>query len=240
MDSPIIPFDLQRIFLGDYPPLYFAEIAFRVAVIYAYTLLLIRWIGPRSVAQLSLVELLLVIALGSAVGDAMFYDDVPLLVAMLVITLVVAINKLLDRLVVKSDRAARMIDGQPTRMVSDGAIDWQGMHHRNLGASEVKAMLRCEGITNLGQVAGAYMEASGGLSVFRATPPQPGLAIFPPPELLPPAPLTDPAAAQGGLAACAACGQVADAATVLPDGACPVCAGRVWASAVTEERPDGN
>ncbi|MDP3264688.1 MAG: hypothetical protein U1E06_13565 [Tabrizicola sp.] len=51
----------------------------RTLIIYAYSLLLIRWIGGRGVAQMSVVEFLLVVALGSAVGDAMFYGDVPLL-----------------------------------------------------------------------------------------------------------------------------------------------------------------
>ena len=53
-------------FLGDAPALFYAEILVRTVIIYGYTLLLIRWIGGRSVAQLSMVDTLLVIALGSA------------------------------------------------------------------------------------------------------------------------------------------------------------------------------
>ena len=87
MDQPVTPFDLQRMFLGEQPLLFYAEILVRTLIIYAYTLVMIRWIGGRGVAQLSMVEFVLVIALGSAVGDAMFYPDVPLLAAMLVIAL---------------------------------------------------------------------------------------------------------------------------------------------------------
>ena len=43
---------------------------------------MLRWIGSRTIAQLSTVEFLLVIALGSAVGDSMFYAEVPLLHAL--------------------------------------------------------------------------------------------------------------------------------------------------------------
>ncbi len=88
MDQPPIPFDLARMFLGDAPPLFFLEILVRTLLIYGYTIVLIRWIGGRGVAQLSMVELLLVITLGSAVGDVTFYPDVPLLHAMAVITIV--------------------------------------------------------------------------------------------------------------------------------------------------------
>ena len=53
MDQPITPFDLQRMFLGDYSWLFYAEVAVRIVIIYGWTLLLIRWIGGRGVAQLA-------------------------------------------------------------------------------------------------------------------------------------------------------------------------------------------
>lgn len=77
MDA-ITPFDWFRLFLGEDPPLFYLEIVFRILVIWIWTMVLLRWIGGRSISQLSVVEFLLVIALGSAVGDAMFYPEVPL------------------------------------------------------------------------------------------------------------------------------------------------------------------
>lgn len=65
----IIPFDLERMFLGTQPGLFYLEIVVRTGIIYSYALLLVRWIGSRSLAQLSIVEFLLVVALGSAVGE---------------------------------------------------------------------------------------------------------------------------------------------------------------------------
>ncbi|MFC6496274.1 hypothetical protein ACFP8Z_01285 [Gemmobacter lanyuensis] len=41
----VVPFDLQRMVLGDQPPLFLAEILFRIAVIWPWTMLLLRWIG---------------------------------------------------------------------------------------------------------------------------------------------------------------------------------------------------
>ena len=82
MNDPVVPFDLTRMFFGTDPTLFYLEIVFRICAVYAYALLLIRWIGGRSIAQMSTVEFLLVIALGSAVGDAMFYPEVPLLHAL--------------------------------------------------------------------------------------------------------------------------------------------------------------
>lgn len=53
MDEAIRVFDLERIFLGDKPLLYALEILFRTAVIFLYTLLLLRWMGKRGMSQLT-------------------------------------------------------------------------------------------------------------------------------------------------------------------------------------------
>ena len=79
-----------------------------------------------------MVDLLLVIALGSAVGDATFYADVPLLQAMLVITLIVGLNKLLDTLIERSDRAKRIIDGRTIEVARNGRILCDGLRRRDL------------------------------------------------------------------------------------------------------------
>lgn len=77
--------------------------------------LLLRWLGSRTIGQLSTIEFLLVIALGSAVGDAMFYPDVPLIHALLVVMVVVVANKLLDL--------------PAARRPSDCSMGCQGGHH---------------------------------------------------------------------------------------------------------------
>ena len=236
MDQPVIPFDLARMFLGEHPPLFYAEILVRTVLVYVYALLMIRWIGGRGVAQLSMVEFLLVIALGSAVGDAMFYPDVPLLAAMAVITTVVALNKVLDRLIVRFDRAKRVIDGRPIALVLDGRILSDVAGHRDLGLAEIKAMLRLAGVSNLGELRAAYLEAGGGLSVFRRAVPQPGLSLLPPEHLLngPPAPAK--ALAMNGQTCCSLCGAPSGAQIIATRARCPDCGGRMWQA---PEWPEG-
>ncbi|MDT8858036.1 DUF421 domain-containing protein [Paracoccaceae bacterium Fryx2] len=228
MEDPVVPFDLVRMLLGDAPPLFLAEILVRVLVIYGYTLLLLRWIGGRSIAQLSMVEFLLVIALGSAVGDSVLYPDVPLLHALAVITAVVVIDKLIDLAIRRFRPVKRIVDGSPVAVMQDGCILTQGMLDRKIGTMELMELLRMEGVENLGQVRAAYVEASGGLSVFLREPPCPGLAIVPPLEIEPPAPpeAGEPAgclncgkpAGQIGVP-CAACGETRQARLSLAPAA---------------------
>lgn len=217
MQEPVVPFDLTRMLWGDVPWLFALEIVLRTAVIYGWTLLLLRWIGGRSIAQLSLAEFLLVIALGSAVGDAQFYPDVPLGHAMLAVLLVVLADKAIDLAIRRWRRAKAVIDGQPVEVVRDGVIRVAGILDRRIGTMELMEMLRLRDVANLGQVHRAYLEASGQLSVFRADPPRPGLPIMPPPEL---EPLDAPGPAEP--ACCRCCGSPA----ADRDAPCPNCGDR--------------
>jgi uncharacterized membrane protein YcaP (DUF421 family) len=209
-----IPFDLERMIWGREPALYYLEIAFRVLVIWLWTIVLLRWVGGRSISQMSVVEFLLVIALGSAVGDAMFYPEVPLLHAMLVILMIVLADKGIDIAFRKWSRAKRLVDGQPTEILCNGHLRQAGLKAQGVGPTEVKELLRLNGVRNLGQVELAYMEPSGSLSVFLFPQSRPGLAIVPPRELAPPATpdATSPSC-------CANCGLLRDLS--LPT--CPEC-----------------
>jgi uncharacterized membrane protein YcaP (DUF421 family) len=237
MPDPVIPFEFRRMVLGDESPLFLLEIAFRTVVIYAYTLVLIRWIGSRSISQLSLVEFLLVIALGSAVGDAMFYPDVPLAHCMAVITIVVLLDKALSQAVVRSERLEDLIEGKSIEVVRDGIIRFRALRHSTFGHDELFEQLRLNDVANLGQVRAAYLETNGMVSVFTSKPgaERPGLSIDPPWDVEEPRKLrAGQAAPAQGLFACARCGTVEKrpAGGRLPD--CPHCGGAVWHAVATE------
>jgi uncharacterized membrane protein YcaP (DUF421 family) len=236
MDDPIIPFDLGRMFLGSEPALFYLEIAFRTCLIYAYSLALIRWVGGRGISQMSTVEFLLVIALGSAVGDAMFYPEVPLLHAMLVITTVVIINKILDVLIYRYKTFEKALDGRTCEVIRDGVIIVETLRAHNIGKSELFESLRSQGIRNLGELRQAYLETSGRFSTFRADPARPGLPIEPAWDVRTP-PVFGPGVAinAGNAFACCCCGMLVHGPTKTPD-ACQNCNAVQWTPAITIEK----
>lgn len=217
----ITAFDWVRMFLGEDPPLFYLEIVVRILVIWVWTMALLRWIGGRSISQLSVVEFLLVIALGSAVGDAMFYPEVPLAHAMLVIAVLVVLDKGVDYAIRRYSLAKRVIDGQPVAILRDGVILCDGLSARQLGSLELMEMLRLKGVENLASLRVVYLEPSGKLSMFPADDPQPGLSIMPPREEV-----HDDMPACGAAACCENCGLVSD-----PHTPCPNCGVNSWVSA---------
>ncbi len=233
--SDLTPFDLHRMFLGDVPLWFAAEIAARTAIMYLYALAAVRVVSRRAIGQLSLVEFLLIIALGSAVGDPMFYPDVPLLHGMVVVTVVVLLNRGITELLNRSEAAERLVEGRPLTLVTDGRMVPDEMDEAELNREMLFSLLRIQGVRHLGEVAGVWMEQKGVLSLDCLDPAdhRPGLRTMPPWDVETPDRVSvgDRARADGALG-CERCGEVrwVQAGDTLP--ACPACGGESWADAV--------
>ena len=172
--------EFQRIFLGDLSFELVLEIILRTVVMYVYTLALIRLLGKRGMGQLSPFELVIIVALGSAVGDPMFYPDVPVIHGLVVITAVVGLELTLVKLTERHRGIERVIESAPVLLVKDGRLVTEALDHEDLSESEVFMGLREQGIEHLGEVRRAYMEPSGKISVFReSSPSETGRSILP-------------------------------------------------------------
>ncbi|SMB81154.1 DUF421 domain-containing protein [Deinococcus hopiensis] len=228
----VIPFDLARMFLGDTSPLFLLEIAFRTALMFLWLVFLLRVTGKRGLAQLSPLELAIVIGLGSAAGDPMFYPEVPLLHAMLVLALVVVFQRLLSFLVIRSERVETFVEGKPVELVRDGVIFLSALAQANLSREDLFERLRAQGVRQLGEVQRVYFEQDGNLSVFSLEEDPPaGLAIVPPWDLELPPPVLAGAAYVGALA-CLQCGTTQRMEAEVR--ACPSCEHAIWTPATTD------
>ena len=165
--DPAIPFDWHRIFLGDHAPLYLLEVVFRVTTIYLFAVLALRVMGARGNRSLSPFETIVIIALGSAVGDGMFYPDVPLVYAWLVTAVVVALDRVLEGLQLRSRVVSRAIVGSPILLLRDGALVEASLGEAGLRRDEVMGLLREREVADTGEVHFAFLEPSGDLGLIR-------------------------------------------------------------------------
>ena len=101
MNDPIKPFDWERMLIDQFPLLYLGEVALRTLIMFTILLVALTVSGKREVRQLSIYELVLLIGLGSAAGDPMFYHDVPLGAALVVFVVIMGAYKVITHL---SDR----------------------------------------------------------------------------------------------------------------------------------------
>lgn len=233
-------FDLQRIFFGDATVGFLLEVGFRTTIMFLYLLVMLRVIGQRNIGQITMFEFGLIIALGSAAGDPMFYVDVPLVHGMVVITLITVFQRIIVILTRDHPRVERVIEGKPRRLVADGMFDMEGVRSSLLSREEIFMELRQEGIEQLGQVRRAFLELDGQVSVFRCKDDavRAGLPVMPDGdienfELL----NAESALAEGGAYSCYHCGNT----QTYEDGArLPVChhCGEVqWIASSSEHVP---
>ncbi len=175
-------FDLYKIFWRDTSLMLLCEIAFRSLVMYLYALVLLRFVSRRGFGNLSLFEIIIIIALGAAVGEPMIDTDIPLVKAFLVVGVVIAVMRATVYVVSRSDRTEDIIEGTAVRIVENRLLDRSGMRKAGYSQEELALKLRLGGIHHLGQVKGAYVESNGEVSIFTYPDEQiqSGLPIVPP------------------------------------------------------------
>lgn len=170
MQEPIQPFDWQRMLIDQFPLTYLGEVAFRTVFMFVVLLTALTVSGKREVRQLSIYELVLLIGLGSAAGDPMFYHDVPLASAVVVFVVIMGCYKLTTYISDRNKLVRETLEGKPVYVIEEGCILTQNFDREDMGIDELFSYLRVEGIEHLGQIRTAILEPNGQLSVFRFEP----------------------------------------------------------------------
>jgi len=159
-------FSWKEFLLGSENWSFLTEVALRSLVMFTVILVSLAILGKRGVKQLSVFELVIIIGLGSAAGDPMFYKDVGVLPSMIVFAIVVSLYILITHLVGKHPKIESLVEGKPVCLVEDGRFAISNFSKEPLGQDEFFAELRVRGVSQLGQVQQAIVETNGELSVF--------------------------------------------------------------------------
>lgn len=166
MDPKLIPLDWQRILIGLQPPIFLLEIALRCLLVFVLLVLVMRLLGKRGQANLSPMQQMMLIALGSAAGDALLYPEVALAYAALVLFAMTLLDMGLDAVTARSKRVRDYIESHPRVLVDRGIVDDVALRKERTLARELHAALRTRGARSMAEVELAILEVSGEISVF--------------------------------------------------------------------------
>lgn len=166
METDFRVFDWDRLLIGLGPPAYLIEIAFKALVVFAMLLLVMRLMGKRGQQNLSPMQQLLMIALGSAAGDALLYPMVPLAHAALILFGITLLTVVMEEIAERSKKARDFIESRPRVLVRDGVVDRDALVKERTTQRELYAELRLKGARSLQQVECAILEVTGDISVF--------------------------------------------------------------------------
>ena len=156
---------LHYILFGDENWSYLPIVMIKSVIIFSVVIIALRFIGRRGIMQ-GVFEVLTIITLGSASGDPMLYKSVGVLPAIFVFISIVALYKILNHLVAKYSHIETLVEGRFIRFVLDGRFDVERYKSKELDKDNLFSDLRKKGVSQLGQVYRAYLEAGGEVSVF--------------------------------------------------------------------------
>ncbi|MCA9389875.1 DUF421 domain-containing protein [candidate division WWE3 bacterium] len=141
----------------------------RTVIIFLYTFLLLRLLGKKQVSQFTWFDILLIVALGSAVGDTMIYPErtVPVFVSMTAIMVVVALVKVFSYLMIHSEKTEDILEGKELLLVNNGNIVADGLSKSDLTERQLRTLLREKGHINLRWVDKVFLETDGEISVIK-------------------------------------------------------------------------
>jgi uncharacterized membrane protein YcaP (DUF421 family) len=171
--------------------------------------------------ELTFFDFAIIIALGSAVGDGMIFGDVPLLHSFLVVACVMGLERFVAVLTEKNKVIEKLIESEPALIIENGVIRLDKLHEETLSQEELFQSLRYNGIHQLGQVALAYLEPSGKVSVIKGVKERPGLSVLPDGRSL------DESNKQSETLCCKNCGCLAEQQEKL----CQSCGKHEWVAA---------
>ncbi|RZJ99537.1 MAG: DUF421 domain-containing protein [Flavobacterium sp.] len=158
--------DWQGLFWGDSDASFLLEICFRTVIMFFIILFSLKILGKRGVKQLSVFELVIIISLGSAAGDPMFYKEVGILSALGVFIVIIFCYKLITHLVFKHKALEIILEGEPMYLIEDGVFSLQNFNKEALGYDEFFSEMRQKGVSHLGQIDIAILEISGEVSLY--------------------------------------------------------------------------
>lgn len=221
--------DLVSIFIYDTTWAFAAEIAIRVIVMFTMIIVFLRFTGKRGVRQLSIFELTIILSLGSIAGDPMFTEDLPIIQAVLIMSIVIIMYRLCTWVMMKYQPFEDLLEGKSIYIVEDGALVLDKIKRGKMSHDEFFAEMRQQGVEHLGQVRVGLLETDGSFSLLLFPPAETryGLPLFP--KQYQAADEIDPKHCY----ACMHCGYV-DYITE-PDQQCVRCECESWAKALDSE-----
>jgi uncharacterized membrane protein YcaP (DUF421 family) len=217
---------LQNVLLGDEPWDFLLEVLLRSVIMFAFILTALRTSGKRGIKQLSIFELVIIIGLGSAAGDPMFYKNVGIIPALIVFIVIVGLYRTVTWLSSKYLPFEHLIEGKPLYLIRDGKFSIKDFDKEDLSQEEFFGELRINNIEHLGQVRNAILETSGDVSLlyYEDKDVKPGLPLYPDLYQKKSIEINHP-----GLHACAYCGNVED---VSKPQKCKACNHEEWVRSI--------
>lgn len=142
-------------------PLPFLEKLLRPIIVYLVLVLLLRIFGKRELAQLNPFDLVVLLSLSNTVQNAIIGDDNSVSGGVIGAFSLLGINWIVVRILFRSPRLTRLLEGRAAILIRDGQIDRKAMERESLSREELIEVIHRQGFEHVSEVRRCELEPNG-------------------------------------------------------------------------------
>jgi len=151
-------------------PLPILEKLLRPVVVYLVLVILLRVFGKRELAQLNPFDLVVLLSLSNTVQNAIIGDDNSVSGGVIGAFSLLAINWLVVRVLFRSKKMTRVLEGRAAVLIRNGQLDQRAMERESLTREELLDVIHRQGFQDFHQVHRCELEPNGTFYVEAVNP----------------------------------------------------------------------
>lgn len=139
----------------------------RTVIVYLLLIAIMRFTGKRQIGELQISELITAFLLSNIASQPLTNANVPLLYAVVPITVILCLEIIFSFWTIKSAAAKSVLEGKPSIVIKNGVIDQKEMAKIRMSVDDLICQLRLCDAPSPDVVEYAIFEENGQLSVFQ-------------------------------------------------------------------------
>lgn len=140
------------------------ELVIRTTLVYWFLWLVLRGSGKRSLAQLTTLDLLVIVVIGDVVQQGITQEDMSVTGAALVVAVIVLWTLVVDRVTGSNATLSRVVNGEPVILIRHGKVSHERMRAEQVSLDDLREAAREKGIASLDSVELCVLETDGSFS----------------------------------------------------------------------------
>jgi len=149
------------------PALPWWQLVLRGAIVYAGMLVLLRFAGKRTLAQLTAFDLLITLLVAGAVRHAMIGEDTSLTGGFIVAATLLVLHTIVATASARSVRVDRLIEGDPVLLARDGELFERRLRQNRVPRRDFDEAMRKAGVEDVADVKLATLETNGLITIVK-------------------------------------------------------------------------
>ncbi len=143
-------------------------VALHSFVIYAALIIGLRVLSRRQLGQITVIDLLIILFLGSAVETALVNKNTTLQAGIVSASVLIITNRMITLLARKSKWFRHIVCGGPVLLVKNGRIIEETLKRIGMTTAELEAALRQREVASIEEVRFGVLEEDGTVNVIRS------------------------------------------------------------------------